>query len=235
MLWLEALRARRGSFELGPLTWEVAAGELLALVGPNGSGKTTLLSALLGQVEITGGAVGLDDDPFDGRSRTHLRRVGYVPDEEPTVYPELTADEYYALLARVRDAERAPRSLQRADELGRRLGHRPGRTPFGAFSHGMRRKTQLVAALMHRPDLLLIDELGNGLDPLAASTADLLVDDAREHGAVVVVSTHDLDWVERRADRVALIHGGRLLAAGTLDEVRAGHTALSTAYQERIA
>lgn len=234
MLWLDGLCARRGSFDLGPLSWEVADGELLALVGVNGSGKTTVLSALLGQVEITAGAAGLDEELLDPRSRAHLARVGYVPDEEATVYPELSAEEYYAWLARMRDAVRAPQSLERAGELSRRLSHRPGRTPFGAFSHGMRRKTQLVAALMHQPDLLLVDELGNGLDPLAADTADRMIDEERERGAVVVVSTHDLAWVERRADRVALVHGGQLLAAGTLEQVRGDHLALASAYRERI-
>ncbi|MCX6406752.1 MAG: ABC transporter ATP-binding protein [Propionibacteriales bacterium] len=234
MLRLEGVRTRRGSFEVGPVDCEVADGELLALVGVNGSGKTTVLSALLGQVEVTGGAVVLDDDVVDLGARRHLARVGYVPDEEATVYPELTADEYYALLARVRDTDRAAQTLRHAADLAYRLGHAPGSTPFAAFSHGMRRKTQLVAALMHRPRLLLVDELSNGLDPLAAGTADRMLDDARADGAAVVVSTHDLAWVERRADRVVLLHGGRVVATGTVDEVRGRHRALASAYQEHV-
>ena len=87
---------------------------------------------------------------------------------------------------------------------------------------------------MHRPRLLLVDELSNGLDPLAAGTADRMLDDARADGAAVVVSTHDLAWVERRADRVVLLHGGRVVATGTVDEVRGRHRALASAYQEHV-
>jgi ABC-2 type transport system ATP-binding protein len=212
----------------------VPDGSLLALVGANGSGKTTLLSAVLGQVDVVAGATGLDDAVMDLCSRAHLARVGYVPDEEPVVPPELTAQEFYALLGRVRDVGDAGASLERAAALAERLGHRPGRTPFGAFSHGMAKKTQLVAALMHEPDLVLVDELANGLDPISAVTADRLLDEARDRGAVVVVSTHDLAWVEQRADLVAVVHGGRVLAQGPVAQVRGRRGALSAAYEDLL-
>lgn len=235
MLWLDDLHVERGAFRLGPLSLVVPAGEVLAVVGANGSGKTTLLSALLGQVAIEAGAAGFGEEVVDPRDRRHLRHFGYVPDEEATVHPEMTAEEYWRLVARVRDAGREDESLRRAHELARRLDHAPGSRLFGASSHGMRKKTQLVAALMHRPRLLLVDELRNGLDPMSIHVAESLVDEAVAEGAVVVAATHDLFWAERRAHQVAILHSGHLAASGSTSSVRGPSASLEARYRELVA
>lgn len=215
VLDVRELVARRGSFQLGPLTLAVEPGQIVCVAGPNGSGKTTLLGAILGMVPVRSGEIDIVGDLVNPHRREHMRKVGYIPDDPELLLAELTAIEYWRFIARTRDHGSEDDVLAEAELLAARLELDPGKLMIRGFSHGMRKKTQVVAALMHTPELLVIDELRNGLDPIASRVAEQLVSEAQGRGCGVLVSTHDLYWAERHADEVMFLHQGATLATGS--------------------
>ena len=216
----DGLVATVGSFTLGPISLVLEQGRTLALLGPNGAGKTTLLHGLLGLLPLSEGGAVLQGMPTTRRHVEWLRAVGVVPDDPNELVPELTAEEYWQLVASTHCADGGDlRSmLRRAGELAEQLQFHPGRRELiGGFSHGMRKKTQLVAALLHRPGLLVVDEPRNGLDPAGIATMEALLSEHTRTGGSVLAATHDLYWAQRIADRVAVINGGRLAGLGSPD------------------
>lgn len=208
-------------FVLGPLDLRVDRGEVVCLVGPNGSGKTTLLRTLVGLQPPSRGSVTVEGRSTLRRPRDLVRGVGYVPEDEQAVIPELTAPELWDLhvLAQAPDRSDRARLRARANRLSRHLDFHPPGYPIAAYSHGMRRKTQIVAALLHDPPVVILDEARNGLDPIACHRLDQLVTGLRGAGCAILLTSHDLYYAERVADRVALLHQGRLLAVGSPDEL----------------
>lgn len=213
-----------GGFTLGPLDLEVGASEILCLVGPNGAGKTTLLRALTGLRPPDSGSTEIAGWPALGRSPEALRRLGWVPDDVDDILPEVTAEELWDLHALAHssvdgtvDAMRA-----RAAALAERLDFRPPASRIAVYSHGMRKKTQLVAGLLHDPDVVFLDEPRNGLDPIAIERLENLLQELRDGGRAIVLATHDLRYAERVADRVCILHDGQVAALGTLREVLRG-------------
>jgi ABC-2 type transport system ATP-binding protein len=195
---------------------EIAAGEMLCVVGPNGAGKTTLLDVATGNLAPASGGVELCGAPLDLRGRTHLHDVGVVPDDASLLLDELTAGEYWRLIAAVHAPERAARDriLDEAARLAATLDFDPGGAPIATFSHGMRKKTQLVAALALRPRLLVVDELRNGLDPIAGHRTERLVREACAQGTAVLLAAHDLHWAERFATTVVVLARGSVRGVG---------------------
>jgi len=200
----------------------VDAGAIVGFLGPNGAGKTTtlrccsgLLSPDAGRIAIAG--VSLASDPLRARAR-----VGFVPDQ-PFLYERLTAREFVAFVGAIYDVpERTARD--RGDELLDRLGMGAAADELvETYSLGMRQKVSIVAALIHDPPLLMLDEPLGGLDPVAARTLKDLLRERARRGLGVLVSTHLLDVAERLCDRIVVLHHGRRLAEGTLDELRVGH------------
>jgi ABC-2 type transport system ATP-binding protein len=205
---------------LTDVTFQVPPGAIVGLLGPNGAGKTTLLRVMLGflrpdphpdaSVRVLGTAVAAAD------FLTLRRRIGFVPDPDgldPRLSAERQLDQLAALTA-------AP-ALDRAAVCAA-LDLRPSdlRRRIGALSRGTRQKVALVQGLQHRPDLIILDEPGEGLDPLAQAGLLRLLTAARERGATVVFSSHVLSDVERICDQVALIRAGRLLASTSLAALR---------------
>ncbi len=230
MLEIHQLAARHGTFRLGPVDLSLAGGEVLALCGPNGSGKTTLINVLLGTKSPESGHVSLDGRVLDLRTRDYLTDVGFVPDETSTLFDELTAAEHVSLLCARRDGNRRD-VTSRAHEIMELLDFRPGRLLCRSYSHGMKKKLQLVLALMHEPSLLIVDELRNGLDPLSARLAeDLLIRSVTARGGVVVTATHDLAWVDRMQPRLLLLHRGRPLDVRSPAELTSPHESLEDAF-----
>jgi ABC-2 type transport system ATP-binding protein len=203
---------------LGGATWSAAAGQVTAVLGPNGAGKTTMVECCEGLRRGDGGEVRvLGADPWRAGA-DHRARVGVMLQEGglPTTSRPLPLLRHLAALYA------APAPL---DELVDRLGITGfERTTVRRMSGGQRQRVALAAALLPRPDVLFLDEPTAGLDPHARLEVWDLVRTEAERGACVVVTTHSFEEAERLADRVVIMASGRVVADGTLDQVRAGAT-----------
>lgn len=210
------------NFRLGPLSLRFGAADLTCLVGPNGSGKTTLLRALMGFVKVTSGQVLYDAMPMSSRPPAALRLIGFVPDGPDNLVPELTAQELWELhaLAHSRIAGNFREMMARAAQLANILDLAPSRATIRSYSHGMQKKTQLIAGLLHRPDYLILDEPRNGLDPIAGERLDRLVAEECRRGCTVVLATHDLRYAARVAHSVVVLNRGQCTAVGSPDQLR---------------
>jgi len=199
----------------------VSAGEVLGLLGPNGSGKTTLLRLMLGLIRLTSGSITMfgrniataDDDIRSG--------IGYLPGDL-ALYGQQTVRQYLTLMATLRRRSMMPRALVMCERFGLDTTRR-----IGDLSRGTKQKVAVVQAFMHEPDLLLLDEPTSGLDPIVQREFEVLVDETRRRGATIVLSSHILAEVERLADRVAVMRGGRLVA---VDDV----TSLKSRFSRRL-
>ena len=223
-LEIRALRKAFSRVAVDDLDLTVKAGELYALLGPNGAGKTTTLRMVAGLTKPDAGSIrvfGADAiaDPVAAK-----RLIAWLPDE-PMLYDKLTPMEYLEFVAGLWGVD-AKIARKRAQELLEFLALWPHRGErCEGFSRGMKQKAALAGALIHEPKLLMLDEPLTGLDAaMARQVKDLLQDRVRA-GATVILTTHILDVAERMADRIGIIQHGKLLAEGTLDELRArsGH------------
>ncbi len=188
------------------------------LLGPNGAGKSTLLKILTAQIRPSRGGVRiLGADPWGNPDL--FRRVGYCP-ETDSIYPELSAPEFIASMLRLSGLAGVDASRQ-AEEALERVGLEPKlRKPMAAFSKGMRQRAKLAQALALAPEVLLLDEPLNGMDPIGRrETMDLVVQLGRE-GHTVLVSSHILHEVEQMTPHILLLHQGRVLAHGEVHEIR---------------
>jgi ABC-2 type transport system ATP-binding protein len=194
----------------------VAPGAMFGFCGSNGAGKTTTMRIAMGLVRPDAGTVRWQGRPLDQDAR---RRVGYMP-EERGLYPKMKVGEQVAYFARLHglDAASATRSAAEwVDRLG--LGERRG-DPVEKLSLGNQQRVQLAAALVSRPEVLILDEPFSGLDPVGVdSLAEALLDQCRR-GVPVVFSSHQLDLVERLCDSVGILARGHIVATGTVEELR---------------
>ena len=193
-----------------------APGEVVGFLGPNGAGKTTTIRCLAGLLRPSGGSVRvLGLDPIADHVRL-APRLGYLPGEL-RLYEELTGRAHLALLG---DLQGAP--SPRRDELCSALALSDAALdrPVRAYSRGMKQKVGLVAALQHDPEVVVLDEPTEGLDPLVQETFFSLLEDLRERGRTVLLSSHVLSEVERACSRVVIVRAGRVVAAGTVDALR---------------
>lgn len=199
------------------VSFTVAAGTFLGLVGPNGAGKSTTIRMLAGQLQPTSGRVLIDGLDVSSDPNAARARLGYVP-EEPRLYDYLTGREMVEFVAEIRGRGDVGAALEIAGlgEDANRLIHE--------YSQGMRRKVALAAAMVAEPAVLVLDESLNGLDPPSTVRVVAALRAACERGAAVVLSTHVLDTLERLADRLVMISGGRVVAdlpGAEMDRVRA--------------
>ncbi len=191
----------------------VEGGEVFGLLGPNGAGKTTMIRTLLDIIRPSAGAariLGLDCQRDAVAIR---RRLGNLPGDFG-YGKHASGSQALKLLARLRGV----RNVERAEELARRFGADLDR-PLGQLSRGNRQKVGLILAVFHRPELLILDEPTTGLDPLRQEEFLALVQEERERGATVFLSSHELDEVERVCDRVGIIREGRLIAVERVAEL----------------
>lgn len=201
------------------LTLRINRGEFFAFLGPNGAGKTTTIKMMTGLLRPTAGHLRVAGFDIQGQPREAKSRIGYVPDQ-PFLYENLTAVEHLRFVARL---FRVPTEVtEERIELWLktfRLEDQAG-DPIGSFSHGMRQKVVFASALLHRPDVYVIDEPMVGLDPASARLVkDILREECRR-GATVFLSTHTLSVAEELADRIGIIHQGRLLACGGMADLQ---------------
>lgn len=201
----------------------VERGSFYGFLGPNGAGKSTTIKMLTGITAPTSGAarvLGLD---LARRALEIKRRIGVVP-EDLGLFDHLTAREYLVFVGRMHGL---PRSviLQRADELLALMGLAdPPGTLTMEFSHGMRKKLALSAALIHDPELLFLDEPFEGIDAIASRTIRRVLERLRERGATIFLTSHILEIVERLCTHVGIIQKGRLVCQGPMGEVAAGRS-----------
>jgi len=211
MLRIAHLTRRYGAIAaLEDASLEVASGEIVGLLGANGAGKSTLLRTAAGLQPPDAGTVTIDGVDLWSSPIEAKRRLGYAA-EEPSFYEELSADEYLAFIATVRGLA-APAARARAAALVDALGL-TGRTsePVHQFSHGMRKKLSFVAAVLHRPPVLLCDEALEGFDAGGALAAKGELRALASSGIAVLFSSHVTETIERLCDRAVLLHQGRVV------------------------
>jgi ABC-2 type transport system ATP-binding protein len=236
-----ALRDLRKSFAkaaVDGLNLTVRAGELYALLGPNGAGKTTTLRMVAGLLPADSGEIEVFGIDARRRPIEAKRIIAWLPDE-PMLYDKLDPLEYLEFVAGLWGAE--PRRAQTlANELLETLGlweHRRERCE--GFSRGMKQKVALAGALVHEPRLLMLDEPLTGLDAAVARQVKDLLAARVKQGATIILTTHILEVAERLADRIGIIQRGRLIAEGTLDQLRGtgghDHASLEAIFLDLIA
>ncbi|MEO3429321.1 ABC transporter ATP-binding protein [Pelagibius sp. CAU 1746] len=195
---------------------ELRSGEVLALAGHNGAGKTTLVKLILGLIVPSAGQVRVfDGNPARAGASEARRRLGFLP-ENVAFHGAMTGWELLAFYARLKRC-----SLAQLDELLERVGlGEAAQRRVGTYSKGMRQRLGLAQALIGAPELLLLDEPTSGLDPASRADFYRAVDELRGDGVTVLISTHALAEIEDHADRIAVLHGGRLIALGGVAELR---------------
>ena len=220
MLRLENLRKRYGDHEaLQGLDLDIAGGEVFGFLGPNGAGKTTTIRIIAGLIRPTSGRVIIDGietttDPVAAKAR-----VGYIPDR-PYLYDRLTGLEtmrFFADLYGIPRQLAVPRGEALLDRFG--IGH-VGDQLTETYSHGMKQRLALAAALLHAPKVMLVDEPMVGLDPKGARLVKQVLREEAEANAAVFLSTHSLAVAEEVCDRVAILMRGELIALGSVAELK---------------
>jgi ABC-2 type transport system ATP-binding protein len=218
-LEVDAVSKRYGdTVALRAMTFDVQAGEIFGFVGSNGAGKTTTMRIVLGVLAADGGEVRWDGAPVTEEVR---RRIGYMP-EERGLYPRMKVGEQLEYLARLHglDPGRAARSTR---EWTERLGVAPRLgDEVQKLSLGNQQRVQLAAALVHDPEILVLDEPFSGLDPVAVDVMSQVLRDKAAEDVPVIFSSHQLELVERLCDRVGIVREGAMVACGTVEELRAG-------------
>lgn len=199
------------------LDLKIQRGESYGFLGPNGSGKTTTLMMLLGILKPTSGSVLIEGNEISTSSFAIKRRIGVVA-EYQKFYEEMTAWEYLIFFARLFEAED---SIKRAEDLLARVELLKWKdVVISGFSTGMKKKLGFVRALLPSPDLLFLDEPVSGLDPFGMKQVRELLDHERKQGRTFLISSHILSELERTVDRVGIISNGKLIAEGTMDNLR---------------
>ena len=198
-------------------SFEVASGRMIGFLGPNGAGKTTAMRAIFGLVRPDSGTITWKGQPVTHES---CLRFGYMP-EQRGLYPKMRARDQVAYLGRLHGM--TPRKAREAaeewlDRFG--LADRSADT-IESLSHGNQQRVQLATALVHDPDLLVLDEPFSGLDPLAVETMSEILTEQAEAGKAVVFSSHQLDLVEDICQDVAIIHEGRIVVEGVVRTLKA--------------
>ena len=212
-------KAYGGKKAVDDLSLHIRPGEIYGFIGHNGAGKTTTLKSCCGILQFDEGDILVDGVSIRQDPLACKRRLAYIPDN-PDLYEYMTGIQYLDFVADVF-------GVTAADRAGRirRYGDAFGLTedlaqPVSAYSHGMKQKLAILSALVHAPRLLLMDEPFVGLDPRASHQLKVLMRQFCDEGGAIFFSTHVLEVAEKLCDKVAIIRGGRLIRAGTMEEVK---------------
>jgi ABC-2 type transport system ATP-binding protein len=201
------------------VSFSARAGEITGYLGANGSGKSTTMKMITGLIEMNSGKILFDGQPIDRDLMAYRRRIGYVP-EEPHLYTHLSGVEYLVMVAQLRDLE-PKRTSRCVDGLLRLLGlHGDRHVSISSYSKGMRQKVLLAAALMHNPDLILLDEPFSGLDVGSSLVLRSLILELAARGKVILFSSHELETVERICSHIVILHRGKIVADDSIEKLR---------------
>jgi ABC-2 type transport system ATP-binding protein len=200
---------------------QVFSGEVFGFLGPNGAGKTTTIKMIVGLLQPTSGTVKVAGYDVRAQPLQAKSANGYVPDT-PNLYPKLSGRELLRFVGDLYSMEHS-QIERRVDELLKLFDlNEAGDDMIDSYSHGMQQKIALAAALMHAPRVLVLDEPTVGLDPKSARLIKDILRQMADRGAAVFLSTHILEIAERMCDRIGIINNGKLIAVGTMEELRAG-------------
>ncbi|MCH8991857.1 MAG: ABC transporter ATP-binding protein [Acidobacteria bacterium] len=220
MIRVEGLTKRYGNFvAVDNIDLHVPKGSIFGFLGPNGAGKTTTLRIIAGIMRPTKGRITLGGDDVVDNPMAAKRRLGFIPDR-PFVYEKLTGAEFLRFVAALyqQDGEIVER---RIDELLDVFELTPWKNELvESYSHGMRQKLIISSALIHRPEVIVVDEPMVGLDPKAARLLKDIFRQFVDRGGTVLMSTHTLEVAEAMCERIAIIQQGKLVAQGTMEELR---------------
>ena len=206
----------RGIVAVDQVSFTARSGEVTGYLGPNGSGKSTTMKMIAGLMTPSAGTILFDGKPIGDDLVGFKRRLGYVP-EEPQLYSHLSGLEYLTMVAQLREIE----AKAKIDGLLRLLTlHADRHVPISSYSKGMRQKVLLAAALLHDPDMLLLDEPFGGLDVGTALVLRSLIAALAGRGKTVLFSSHELDTVERVCSHVVILHKARVVADDTVGRLR---------------
>jgi ABC-2 type transport system ATP-binding protein len=209
-----------GSLVVDDVSFRARPGEVTGYIGPNGSGKSTTFKMIVGLLHTTAGQITFEGQPLERDPIAWKQRLGYVP-EEPHLYAHLSGLEYLVMVSRLRGLPDRP-TRDRIDGLLRLLTlHDDRLAPMSAYSKGMRQKVLVAAALLHNPDLLLLDEPFSGLDVGTMLVLRRLIQELAARGKVVLLSSHELDTIERVSSHVVILHHGKVVADDSLEGLRA--------------
>jgi len=201
------------------VSFSARPGEVTGYLGPNGSGKSTTLKMITGLIEMTAGQILFNGRPIKDDLIGYKRRMGYVP-EEPYLYNHLSGAEYLTMVGHLRGLP-ARATAERIDGMLRLLSLYDDRhASISGYSKGMRQKVLIAAALLHNPELVLLDEPFSGLDVGSALVLRSLIQELAARGKVVLFSSHELDTVERVSQRVVILHKGKMVADDSIENLR---------------
>ena len=212
------------------LSLHIAPGEIFGFIGHNGAGKTTTLKACCGILQFNQGEIFVNGKSVRKDPEGCKRDIAYVPDN-PDLYEFLTGIQYLNFVADIYGVSQEDR-ISRMQEYGQLLGMPDDLAlPICAYSHGMKQKVALIAALIHKPKLIIMDEPFVGLDPVAAHQLKQVMHRHCQDGGAIFFSTHVLEVAEKLCHKIAIIKGGKLVTSGTTEEVR-GNTSLEQVFLE---
>ena len=220
MLKIEDLEVSYGAVQaLRGISMEVNDGEIVSLIGANGAGKTTTLKSVVGILQFDQGEITIDGRSIKADPLGCKREMAYIPDN-PDLYDYMTGIKYLNFIADVFGVDAQTRQARirtyaDAFELTGDLAQ-----PIAAYSHGMKQKLSIIAAWLHDPKVIIMDEPFVGLDPKAAHLLKGMMREICDNGGAIFFSTHVLEVAEKLCDKVAIIKGGRLIRSGTMEEVK---------------
>ena len=214
------------------LSLHIRAGELYGFIGHNGAGKTTTLKACCGILGFEEGEIFVDGVSVKENPLACKKKIAYIPDD-PKLYAFMKGIQYLHFVGDIFEVPsdiRQARIRKYADafELTEALAQ-----PIASYSHGMKQKLAVISALIHEPKLLIMDEPFVGLDPKASHTLKGMMRELCEKGGAIFFSTHVLEVAEKLCDKIAIIKGGKLIKAGTMDEVK-GDTSLENVFLDLV-
>ena len=231
MLKIQHLTKKYGDkVAVDDLSLEIAHGEVYGFIGHNGAGKTTTIKCCVGLLDFDNGEIYIDGISIRDDLMACKKKIAYIPDN-PVLFEYLSGIDYLNFVADVYHIdkdERQHKIRQYADvfELTSDLAQ-----PISAYSHGMKQKLAIIAALIHDPELIILDEPFVGLDPIAAFKFKELMRQVCDNGGAVFFSTHVLDVAEKLCDKIAIIKNGKLIRTGTMEEVK-GDASLEETFLE---
>lgn len=231
MLRIEHLTKKYGNQKaVDDLSLHIQKGEIYAFIGHNGAGKTTTIKSCCGILNFDEGEIYVDGVSIKENPMACKQNIAYIPDN-PDLYDFLSGIKYLNFIANVYGVPVSAREEAIAKygglfEITENLAQ-----PISAYSHGMKQKLAIIAALIHRPKLMIMDEPFVGLDPKAAHTLKQLMRELCEEGGAIFFSTHVLEVAEKLCDKVAIIKDGKLVSCGTMDAVK-GNTSLEQVFLE---
>ena len=201
------------------VTFVARPGEVTGYLGPNGSGKSTTLKMITGLIEPSAGEILFRGEPIQRHRIAHRQRLGYVP-EEPHVYPHLTGFEYLEMIGQLRALPERTLAVKIDGFLRLFSLYADRYVPISSYSKGMRQKVLLAAALLHNPEIILLDEPFSGLDVNSALILRNLIGKLAARGKVVLFSSHELETVERVSSHIVILHKGRVVANDSIEQLR---------------